>query len=71
MPLMILPCVTAKWTVKTSDTNSMRPILAGIDEESLTTQQLQHQQNLLQQMGPSSNAAGLAAWLYLNKKEGA
>mmetsp|Transcript_11100 Transcript_11100/g.20334 ORF Transcript_11100/g.20334 Transcript_11100/m.20334 type:complete len:1470 (-) Transcript_11100:58-4467(-) len=45
-----------------SDTDSTRPILSGMDEESLAA--VQAQTNL-----GGSNAAGLASWLRLNKKE--
>eukprot|EP00581_Thalassiosira_minuscula_P007298 CAMPEP_0183702610 /NCGR_PEP_ID=MMETSP0737-20130205/656_1 /TAXON_ID=385413 /ORGANISM="Thalassiosira miniscula, Strain CCMP1093" /LENGTH=1434 /DNA_ID=CAMNT_0025929245 /DNA_START=697 /DNA_END=5001 /DNA_ORIENTATION=- len=46
----------------TGDTESTRPIMQGMDEESLAT--LQSQSGITQ-----SNAAGLASWLRLNKKE--
>lgn len=44
-----------------NDTDSVRPILTGMDEESIVTSS--NSNNI------SSNAAGLASWLRLNKKE--
>ena len=45
-----------------TENESSRPMLSAVDDESLTQQQL-----LLK--GPTANAAGLASWLRLNKKE--